>query len=852
MNPLSRSLSMKLVAPMAGWATRLEEVPDPAFSQRMVGDGIAVDPTSPELLAPCDGVVVSVHASRHACTLRTRTGAEILLHIGIDTVGLRGEGFTVHVREGQSVRTGERLISFDMDLLARRARSLLTAMVVVNGEAHTITRRFEDRAVSAGEPLLELADGEQSAAAPEVGGRLVERRVQLLIPHGLHARPAAAFVQYAKLHAGAVTVVCGGRTANGKSVVSLMALGAQHGDTLTLSVQGEHSERVLQELVDRVIAGLGDAVQALAERSAAASPLPTKSVTAAPPFPAGTEVLLKGTPAVAGLAVGRAVRVVEETLELTQAGQGLAEEQRRLTDAVARVRRDIEAMISREGAAGAARTEIFQAHLALLEDPELTQAALREMASHSAEWSWRTSIEQQIRVLNGLENALMAERIGDLRDIGRRVIAALTGKGGTRVPAELPPQTILVADELLPSDLATLTPGRLVALCTARGGPTSHVAILAAGMGIPAVVAMGDALLRTPEGASLIVDGDRAEVRVHPPASTLEATERALATRATRRAEALAHAHEPCQLADGTRIEVFANLGRPGEAASAAKKGAEGCGLLRSEFLFLERTTAPSEDEQAAQYQEVAQGLGGHPVVIRTLDVGGDKPLAYLPLPPEQNPVLGLRGVRVSLRHPELLRTQVRAILRVRPAGACRILVPMITSASELREVRAVVEQERQALGRAEPILVGAMIEVPAAAVQSDQLAAVADFLSIGTNDLTQYALAMDRDNPHVAPQLDGLHPGVLRLVAQTVEGARKHGRPVAVCGGIASDPRAAPLLIGLGVTELSATPAAIPELKAFLRTLTRARCEDVARRALGLEGGDDVRALVSSSFPGL
>ncbi|MDY7229094.1 phosphoenolpyruvate--protein phosphotransferase [Hyalangium rubrum] len=837
--------TLTLGSPVAGWATRLEEVPDPAFAQRMVGDGIAVDPTSAELRAPCDGVVVSVHGARHACTLRAVTGAEILLHIGIDTVSLRGEGFTVRVQEGQRVRAGDPLISFDMDLLARKARSLLTAMVVVNGEAHTVTNRVQDREVAVGELLLAVAGESSSAVQETAGDEKAERRVRLLIPHGLHARPAAALARHAKLHAGSVSIVNKGRSANAKSVVSLMGLGARHGDMLTLTVQGEQAERVAQELMELVISGLGDPVQPIAEQ-----PEVPAEVTAPQHFTPDQEVLLKGTIAAPGVGVGNAVRVLEESAELPMDGQGIQAETQRLADALASVGRDIEALVSREGAGEAAKTEIFRAHLALLEDPELTEAAHREIAAgRGAAWAWRKAVARHAQVLHELNDPLLAERIGDLRDIERRVISQLTGRGGSRVPAELPPDAILVADELLPSELAAIPAGRLAGLCMARGGPTSHVAILASGMGIPAVVAMGDAALRVPHGAPLIVDGNRGEVHVFPPAEVRDATRRAAAARQEAN---LATAHEECRTADNVRIEVFANLGRPGDAASAMAKGAEGCGLLRTEFLFLERSTAPSEAEQLAQYQEIADTLRGRPVVIRTIDVGGDKPLAYLPLPREENPVLGLRGVRIALQHPEVLRTQLRAILRVKPAGVCRILVPMIASVSELRMVRAMIEAERQALGITRTIELGAMIEVPVAAVQADRLAAECDFLSIGTNDLTQYALAMDRGNPYVAARLDSLHPGVLRLVAQTVAGARKHGRPVAVCGGIASEALAAPLLIGLGVTELSATPAVVPDLKAFIRTLTSAQCEDVARKALELESGDDVRALVKSTWPGL
>ncbi|OJH37459.1 phosphoenolpyruvate--protein phosphotransferase [Cystobacter ferrugineus] len=849
----TQSLStLKLVAPIAGWATPLEEVPDPAFAQRMVGDGIAVDPTSSELRAPCEGVVVSVHASRHACTLRTGTGAEVLLHIGIDTVNLRGEGFIAHVQEGQRVRVGEPLIGFDMDLLARKARSLLTVMVVVNGDTHTIKQKVEAREVAVGEPLLEVEGGTAQPVA-EVAGDSSARRVRLLIPHGLHARPAAVFSRHAAMHPGVVRVSCGERTVNGKSVVALMSLGARHGDTLTITVEGAQAEQRVQALVDLVTSGLGDTVQPIAEPSAPAAASASGSASAPVSFfPSDRPALFQGTSAAPGVAVGIAIRVLEDQVELNQRGRGLAEEQRRLSEALAGVRHEVELMIERSVGDGT-HADIFRAHLELLDDPELNDAAGRSLsAGHSAEWAWRSATELHVGMLQELENELLAERGGDLRDIGRRVIALLTGKNGSRVPTELPSNAILVADELLPSDLAEVPAGRLAAICTAKGGPTSHVAILAAGLGIPAVVAAGDAALRVPTGATLIVNGDRAEVQVNPSAAQQEATLRALAERATRREAYLAKAHEGCHTLDGARIEVFANLGRPGDAAAAASQGAEGCGLLRSEFLFLERTTAPSESEQTAQYQTIATALGGRPLVIRTLDVGGDKPLAYMPLPREENPVLGLRGVRVSLRYPEMLRTQLRAILRVKPEGVCRVLVPMITSAHELRAVRVMLEEERQALGVTTPVQLGAMIEVPVAAVLSERLAAEADFLSIGTNDLTQYGLAMDRGNPHVAAQLDGLHPGVLRLVAQTVEGARKHSRPVAVCGGIASDARAAPLLIGLGVTELSVAPSVIPSHKALIRTLSLAACADVARKALELESGDEVRALVTNTWPGL
>jgi phosphoenolpyruvate-protein kinase (PTS system EI component) len=324
---------------------------------------------------------------------------------------------------------------------------------------------------------------------------------------------------------------------------------------------------------------------------------------------------------------------------------------------------------------------------------------------------------------------------------------------------------------------------------------------------------------------------------------------------------------------------VLANLGAVGDAAVAMASGAEGCGLLRTEFAFtgrfdqkgagplpaggagrappprlaslVDRHSPPSEDEQAASYQQIADALRGRPLVIRTLDAGGDKPLAFAPQAREDNPALGVRGVRLALRHPELLRTQLRAILRVTPAGACRIMVPMIASLAELRAVRAILDDERRAFAVA-PVPLGAMIEVPAAALLADALAREADFFSIGTNDLAQYALAMDRGNPDVSSGLDALHPGVLRLVSSTIAGARAHGRPVSVCGGAAAEPFAVPILLGLGIRTLSVAPAAVPQVKAVVRMLSLSDCDGVARRALALDGSDAVRALVATTWPDL
>ncbi|HKS21260.1 MAG TPA: putative PEP-binding protein, partial [Thermoanaerobaculia bacterium] len=298
-----------------------------------------------------------------------------------------------------------------------------------------------------------------------------------------------------------------------------------------------------------------------------------------------------------------------------------------------------------------------------------------------------------------------------------------------------------------------------------------------------------------------------------------------------------------CRLASGERIEVFANVAALAEVAGALEQGAEGCGLLRTELLFLDRDTPPDVEQQADAYQKIVTAFGGRPVVIRTLDAGSDKPLRYLPLPREENPALGVRGVRASLAYPELLRDQLRAILRVEPWAAIRILLPMITDVAEVESVRRILNE----LGHDSPSL-GVMIETPASALLAEQLAAVADFLSIGSNDLAQYTLAMDRGQAELSAQLDALHPAVLRLIRAAAVAGRAAGRPVALCGGLASDPMAAPLLVGLGVNELSAVPSVIPEIKATLSAVRMDDCRALAERALEAQSAAAVRALARSA----
>jgi phosphocarrier protein FPr/phosphocarrier protein len=532
----------------------------------------------------------------------------------------------------------------------------------------------------------------------------------------------------------------------------------------------------------------------------------------------------------------------------------MSEENAALDRARATVRARLErrAGPSGERAPEEAARGIAAAHLELLDDPELLAGARAAIArGKSAAFAWRAAVRASAAMLEALPDARLRERADDLLDLESQVLLALAGSGAGSVP-QLPAQTIVIAREILPSQLMTLEAARVAGICMAAGGPTSHAAILASAMGIPALVALGPGVLSVRDGTALLLDARRGVLHIDPPEADLAAARTQIAAHAAQRSALEAAAQRECRTADGTRIEVLANIGSLAEARAALRNGAEGCGLLRTEFLFLDRQLPPTETEQSEAYQSLAAVFGERPLTIRTLDAGGDKPIAYLPLPHEDNPALGLRGVRTSLAYPQLLRTQLRAVLAVR-SRHCRLLLPMITDVDEIHAVRALLEEVRVELGRADPISVGVMIETPASALLADRIAAVADFLSIGTNDLTQYTLAMDRTHPRLAARLDALHPAVLHLIARAAEAARAHGRHAAVCGGLASEPLAAPLLIGLGVQELSAVPAVIPELKARIGGVSLARCRELAQQALQAENAAAVRALATQekSAPG-
>ncbi|WP_367117983.1 phosphoenolpyruvate--protein phosphotransferase [Brevundimonas sp.] len=828
-------------APIDGWVCSLDEVPDAAFAARMVGEGLAIDPTGLTVRAPFDGVVSSLARTGHAVSVRSDDGPEILIHLGLETVSLNGAGFTPHVAEGARVRTGDLLLSLDMDVVVGGAKSLISPVLLANeGEVRLLPL---NRLVVAGEPIMAVRPTAAFGAMAGDEQAALTRAVRAPLPHGLHARPASRIAAAAKGFDARVRLILGDRSADAASLTAMMTLGLKDGDDLILSASGPQAEAALEAIATLILSGLGEGGESAPVAHAAETP----EAPAGPAAGEDGELIFSGVMAAPGLAIGRAVRLRQAEIETPEQGRGVELEQAALQQALSAVRGRIEASVA---GGGAHRRAILAAHLAFLDDPGLIAAAQEAIdAGAGAGFAWRKATQGGVALFRSLGDARTAERADDLMDLERQVLIELSGEAAP-APVVLGTGSVILADDLLPSQLIALDAVKVAGLCTARGGPTSHVAILAAAMGVPALVAVGPGLDRVEDGALVVLDADGRRLVANPSAARQARAQSGVAARDRRRAEAHALASDDCRTADGVRIEVFANLGAVTEAAPAVAGGAEGCGLLRTEFLFLERQSAPTEDEQLVQYQAIADALDGRPLVIRTLDAGGDKPMPYLPMPQEDNPALGLRGVRAGLHRPDLLLTQLRAVCRVRSAGTVAVMLPMIASASEVRQVRALLDIAASETGGHTPLL-GVMIETPAAAMTADLLAPHIDFVSVGTNDLTQYALAMDRQNAHLAAQLDSLHPAVLRLIAQTAAGAADTSW-IGVCGGLASDVLAAPILIGLGVTELSATPSMVAEIKAVVRSMTLADCRALAAQALTLDNAEAVRALADERLAAL
>lgn len=577
---------------------------------------------------------------------------------------------------------------------------------------------------------------------------------------------------------------------------------------------------------------------------------------------------IKGIAASEGYAIGRAVilreEVVPEGISYIEAGVEAAE-LTRFDSAVASARGELEALLDRMKADGREKeSEIFEAHLMLLEDEELIGAAQERIRSqrYKAEAAMNEAGEEVADMLAALDDEYLRERAADVRDVSRRVIRKLGNRsesdGLQASSAAANEKSILFAFDLTPSDTAQLDPSIIGGFVTAAGGRTSHSAIIARSVGIPAIVGAGEEALHIENGQLIIVDGAAGLVLVDPKDEELARYQALQQQAAGKRALLDQYRGQPSVSADGHQVELVANIGSVQDARQAQELGAEGVGLFRTEFLYMGRPDLPTEEEQFKAYKEAAEAFGpGSPIVIRTMDIGGDKELPSLQLEKEDNPFLGYRAIRICLDRPDLFKTQLRAVLRASAHGNLKIMFPMIATLGEWRQATALLEQAKQELRSEniafnEQIEAGIMIEIPAAAQMADRFAREVDFFSIGTNDLVQYTMAADRMNPKLGYLSDPLHPPVLRLIDRVIRAAHKENKWVGMCGEMAGTPVALPILLGMGLDEFSMSASAVLPARALLSRLHRSKLASLSEAVLDLDDAEAVRSYVEKHVPEL
>lgn len=716
---------------------------------------------------------------------------------------------------------------------------------------------LEAKIAQLGTPKTKVTTGEKSEPATQTAAGTAgnpTQRLTLTIPNrlGLHARPAARLVRLANQYAAEIEIVKGEKKANAKSINQVATLSARYGDEIVVTATGADAAEFLTALEALAAENFGDADD---EQKPVGEPPPSLASLAvkASEIAAGENGFLSGIAASPGVAIGpvwqyrpRLPEVKARTID------NPAAEWQRLSAAIEAARREVGAIQKQATQqVGADEASIFEAHLLFLQDPTLLDDARQRIESDrlNAEAAWQQAISALSETFRSLDDPYMRGRAADVEDVGQRVLRHLLDVEAPSFDFTEP--SVLVAADLTPSDTARLDPQRVLAICTEVGGATAHSAILARALGIPAVVGLGPSLWQLGDGQLVGVDGELGRIWPEPPQERLETLRRKRQSWLEAQAQAKAAGHEAAVTQDGRRIEVAANVGGPNDVAIAREYGAEGVGLFRTEFLFMDRPQMPSEEEQLAAYRQAAEGLAGRPLIIRTLDIGGDKPLPYVEMGTEANPFLGWRGIRFCLDRPEVFRPQLRAILRasVDATGQpthVKMMFPMVGALSELIAAKAVLAAVQQELREAEipfdeQMEVGIMIEVPSAVAIADQLATEVNFFSIGTNDLTQYVMAADRGNARVADLADALQPAVLRMVKQTVEAGHAAGIWVGMCGELAGNALATPVLVGLGLDELSMSAPSIPAVKAGIRRLTLPEAQQIAAEVLALRSAEEV-----------
>lgn len=871
-----RNLISLIYAPLSGEAISLEDIEDPIIAIKALGDGIAIKPTDNKVLSPCSGIVKLIHSQNNVIIIQTEAGADILINIGINATDVTKNSFKSFVQVGSKVEAGDIMLQFDRNALVNNDKNFNTIVVVNNLESSCNEIRFinNSKNVTAGKSLLYVIGKEEAINSNEFneylkrlstnmktdGNNNLKAELIVINKTGIHARPASALSNLSKTFTSEIHLCKDNDKADAKSLIEILGLGISYNDNVTVEIKGSDAEEALKAISEAFASGFGEEGHSsnnnneASEQSAQNTIDNDKENTKIIEKIKKNEksIIIKGVVNYPSLVMGKAFFIFEEDISITEdSNLSYEEEKNRLLSAIDIVKSQIQDYIknAQEGNK-TSQAEIFTAHLEVLKDDFLIVNANEELKdSKTAEYAFKQATNKTCDILIKTQNSLLKERISDIKDIQKSVINVLSGK--KLKPLEIPENSIVIAEDLNPSNITNFN-NNVKGVILAKGSATAHISIMMKNEAIASLVSVGNSVLSIKEGTEIILDSKQGTLVVNPSEKEKSLNITKVQELEKVRSSNLSKTKDPAITTDGIKIKVLGNVGAVDQAIESYKKGGEGIGLVRSEFLFMNSKSAPTEEDQHKIYQDICNVMHGEEVVVRTLDVGGDKPIAYINIPAEENPIMGLRGVRNYHLNKEIFYSQIRALLSVKPTGVCKIMIPMISEIDEVKKIKDVILKEKEALGIRTEIKVGIMVEVPSVALLSRQFAKYVDFFSIGTNDLAQYILAMDRGHDVLTKHLNNLNPAILKAIDFTCKGAKDYNVPVGVCGAMASEIESVPILIGLGVSSLSCTSALIPDIKAFIRKVSYAKCVAVAKKALELESQDEVKDLIYKEFKGL
>ncbi len=692
------------------------------------------------------------------------------------------------------------------------------------------------------------AEGQTQRTSEQQEDFSIVAEARVIDVEGMHARPASLISEQAAKYTGTeIRIRNAQRTANAKSMATLLSMGANHGDVLVISAEGSEAEQAVQILAEMINQGLDDE-----EEQANASYNPLSVLSALPDVQC--RKIMSGSAASPGITMAPAFRLQAEKIKFEETSQDPKGEAKLFSTALTEAARQLDKLKANLQSRAPNEAAILHAQKQLLQDDlVLTDSEKFIVNGKTAAWAFHQAIEKQVESLKTVDNERLRARIADLIDVRDRVLALMV----PAVSAVEYPQTdfILLAKDLTPSQTAGLHGLKVRGICTELGGPNSHMAILARALGIPAVVGLGEGKLSTIEdGELIIVDPQASSIYVNPDEATQKNGVKWIAQWDQIRKGEDAQKHKVAETLDGHHIDVVCNIAKPEDAKLVLENGGEGVGLLRTEFLFEASTAEPTVEEQVDSLKTIVNELGSRQLIVRTADIGGDKPVSWLHMPQEDNPFLGMRGIRLSFKYEDMFRRQLEAIYQTaiwqqETSGSTglHIMFPMIGRMSEWRKARDMAERVRSQLS-APQLPLGIMVEVPSAVMVAAHLAKEVDFFSIGSNDLTQYMLAIDRLHPDLCSEADSYHPALAKMIAMTVTAAQAEGKWVGVCGNAAANPSLATLLVGLGVTELSVSPANIGAVKNIIRAVSYSKLQEKANKALELESSEAIMALYKTN----